>query len=397
MNKHLIRLAAALAAVLAAAAAYPQTPAPPSSSFGHYQVGSDRGEARALEIARTMEAAFALFNDTFHPEAVVPAGGLKVRVFGAKADYDAYLQSLIGETRPDFVYVSYRDLARSELVGFERPAAEFSRSLLHYGLIQYLSILQPTTPLWLAEGAAAYLEASTLQAGRFVWQPNYAWLDALKAQLAGGQSRLSISALLGMDKARAAQEINVFYPAAWGLVHFLAQSPERRYNRLLWDSMSAVQPGASLADNSARVAQRAFAWVDGAALQRDFEAFTLGIRTFSDLLKEGTDNFAAGKLEEAEKSLNAAMALRPDSYTPYYYLGLISYQRKSYAKAAELYSRSLALGIEPALIHYALGVNAFADKKYTDAAAYLGKAKELDPKAYGEKVDSLLKRIEALK
>jgi tetratricopeptide (TPR) repeat protein len=395
MNKHLIRLAAALAAVLAAAAAYPQ--ALPSSSFGHYQVASDRGAARALEIAQIMEAAYALYNETFHPEAAAPAAGLRVRVFAAKADYDAYLQALIGETRPDFVFVSYRDPARSELVGFERPTAEFNRSLLHYGLIQFLSTLQPTTPLWLAEGAAVYLASSTLEAGRFIWQPNYAWLEALKAQFSGGQSRLPISELLVMDKARAAREINVFYPAAWGLVHFLGQSPQQRYNRLLWDSISAVQPGASLAENSVRVAQRAFAWVEGTALQRDFESFILGIRTFSDLVKEGTDNFAAGKLEEAEKSLNAAMGLRPDSFTPYYYLGLISYQRKSYARAAELYSRSLELGIEPALIHYALGVNAFADKKYTDAAAYLKKAKELDAKAYGEKADSLLKRIEALK
>ncbi len=395
MNKHLIRLAAGLAAVLAAAVAYPQ--APPTSSFGHYQVASDRGEARALEIARTMEAAFALFSDTFHPEAATPAAGLRVRIFGAKADYDAYLQGLIGETRPDFVYVSYRDPARSELVGFERPAAELNRSLLHYGLIQFLSVLQPTTPLWLAEGAAAYLEASTLQAGRFVWQANYAWLEALKGQLGGGQARLPITELLAVDKARAAREINTFYPAAWGLVHFLAQSPEKRHNRLLWDSMSAVQPAATLAENSARVVQRAFAWVDGTLLQRDFEAFILAIRTFSDLLKEGTDNFTAGKLEEAEKALSAAMALRPDSYTPYYYLGLISYQRKNYARASELYTRSMELGIEPALIQYALGVNAFADKKYTEAAVYLKKAKELDPKAYGEKADSLLKRIEALK
>ncbi len=119
--------------------------------------------------------------------------------------------------------------------------------------------------------------------------------------------------------------------------------------------------------------------------------------TGADLLKEGTDNFTAGKLEEAEKALSAAMALRPDSYTPYYYLGLISYQRKNYARASELYTRSMELGIEPALIQYALGVNAFADKKYAEAAAYLKKAKELDPKAYGEKADSLLKRIEALK
>jgi hypothetical protein len=395
MNKHLIRLAAALAAVLAAAAGHTQTLA--SATSGHYQVSSDRGEPRAQEIARTMEAAFILFNDTFHLDAAVPATGLKVKVFGAKADYDAYLQGLIGESRPDFVYVSYRDPARSELVGFERPAAELHRSLLHYGLIQFLSALQPTTPLWLAEGTAAYLEGSTIENGVFAWQPNYAWLDSLKRLLAGGQLPLPIADLLVMDKARAAKEIGVFYPTAWGLVHFLAQSPDRRYNRLLWDSIAAVQPGATLAENSARASQRAFAWVEAEGLQRDFSAFILGIKTFNDLLKEGTDHYAASRLDEAEKSLNAASALRPDSYSPYYYLGLISYQRKDYARAAELYNRALELGVEGGLIHYALGVNAFADKKYEQAAAYLKKAKELDPKGYGEKADSLLKRIEALK
>jgi len=395
MNRHLIRLAAMRGVLLAAPAVF--APAPSGSSFGHYQVASDRGEARSLEIARIMEAAYALFSDTFHPEAEAPAGSLRVRVFGAKADFDAYLRGLIGETRPDFVYVSYpRDTARSELVGFERPAAEMNRSLLHHGLIQFLSVLQPTTPLWLAEGTGTYLEASTLEGGRFVWQANYAWLDSLKALLAGGQARLPIAELLLMDKARAAREINAFYPSAWGLVHFLAQSPERRYNRLLWDSMSLVRADASLADNSERVVKRAFAWGDAAALQRDFEAFILGIRTFADLLREGTEHFAAGRLPEAEKSLNAALQLQQDSHA-YYYLGLISYQRKDYAKAGELYQRALELGIEPALIHYALGVNAFADRKYAEASTYLAKAKELDAKAYGEKADSLLKRIEALK
>ena len=395
MNKLTSRVAAlALGAVLAAASAYSQ--ALPSASFGHYQVSSDRGESRALEIARTMEAAFALFSDTFHPEAAAAAGSLRVRVFGVKADYDAYLQGLIGETRPDFVYISYRDPARSELVGFERPAAELSRSLLHYGLIQFLSAHAPGAPLWLAEGMAAYLEASTLQSGRYLWQANYAWLDALKGLLKGG-ARLPIAELLVVDKERAAREINLFYPTAWGLVHFLEESPDKRYNRLLWDSIAALEPAAALADNSARVARLAFAWVDPARLQADFESFVLGLRTYNDLVKEGTDLYAGARLEEAEKAFNAALALRPDSPTPYYYLGLIGYQRKNYAKAAELYGRAQELGIEAALIQYAMGVNAFADKKYDQAAAYLRRAKEQDAKAYGEKADSLLKRIEALK
>jgi tetratricopeptide (TPR) repeat protein len=361
----------------------------------HYQVFAEMGEARSLEITRIMEAALVLYNDLF---GLLPsAQGLRfrVRIFRNKAGYDTYLQGLIGVTRPDFVYVSYRDPARNELVGFERPALELNRSLLHYGLIQFLSILQPTTPLWLAEGAAAYLEASTLQDGRFIWQPNYAWLGILKGQLSGGQARLPISELMILDKARAASEINTFYPMAWGFVHFLLQSRDWKYNRLFSDLISSVRTDATLAENSERVAKRAFAWVREEDMQRDFEAFIMGTKAFTDLLKEGTDYFAASRLDEAEKAMNAALTLQPDSFSAYYYLGLISYQRKNYARADELYHRAMELGIEQALIHYALGVNAFAQKKWDEAATYLKKAKELDPQTYGRKADLILKRIKA--
>jgi tetratricopeptide (TPR) repeat protein len=184
---------------------------------------------------------------------------------------------------------------------------------------------------------------------------------------------------------------------AWGLVQFLAETPVKRYNRLLWDSISALQPALSLSENSERIKQRVFAWADAGKLQADFQTYIFGLRTFNDLSKEGTELFGAGKLDEAEQSFNEARELRPDSYLPFYYLGLIYYQRKNYAKAAEYYGRALELGIEAALINYALGVNAFAEKKYDLASGYLRKAKELDPKAYGEKADALLKRIEALK
>jgi tetratricopeptide (TPR) repeat protein len=242
---------------------------------------------------------------------------------------------------------------------------------------------------------AAYLETSRWQGGGFQQQTNYAWLDSLKALLRGG--RLPLSELLTLDKARAAREINVFYPAAWGLVQFLAESPDKRYNRMLWDSISALQPGLSLEESSARVKARAFDWVEQAKLEKDFSTYILSLKTYGELVREGTDLFNASKLDEAAKAFAAALDLRAESYAPHYYLGLIAYQRKNYPQAAEHYRRAEELGIEAALIQYALGVNAFADKKYDQAAALLKRARELDPKAYGDKVDALLKRIEALK
>lgn len=395
MTKLQLTAAAAVVAALLAAPMFAQES--PGASYGHYRVYTDQGEARALEIAKTMEAALSVFNDQFRFELTGLKYELRVRLFGKRQDFDSYLQGVIGETRPDFVFISYRDPNRSELVGFERPPAELHRSLLHYGLIQFLSSFAPSAPLWLSEGMAAYLEASRLEGGRFGWQLNYAWLDSLKGMLKSGQGRLPLAELLTLDKARAARDIAVFYPTAWGLVQFLAESPDKRYNRLLWDSISALQSGLSLAENSAWVKARAFDWVDAEGLERDFTAYILGLKTFNDLVREGTDLFSAAKLDEAEKTFTAAQALRSDNYTPPYYLGLIAYQRKAYARAAEHYLRAQELGIEGALIQYALGVNAFADKKYEQAAAYLKKSKELNPKAYGDKADALLKRIEALK
>lgn len=393
MKKFQLLAAASLLGLLLAAPLPAQEPS--GVSLGHYRVYAEQGETRALEVARTMEAAFALFNDFFRLEPGGAERVLRVRLFSARADYDAYLKGLIGDTRPDFVFISYRDPNRSELVGYERPMVEMHRSLLHYGLIQYLNAYAPNAPLWLSEGAAAYLEASRWEGGVFQPQTNYAWLEALKTLLRAG--RLPLGELLTLDKARAAREIGVFYPMAWGLVQFLAESPDKGYNRLLWDSISALRPELSLAENSARVKARAFDWAEAGKLEKDFTAYILGLKTYGELVREGTDLYNASKLEEAEKSFAAALGLRADSSTAHYYLGLIAYQRKAYAQAAEHYRRAEALGAEAALIQYALGVSAFADKKYEQAAAFLRKARELNPTAYGEKADALLKRIETLK
>ncbi len=391
---------ALLALLLAAAVALSAQEAPlASSSSEHYQVLTDQGEARAAEIARTMEAALLLFNDLFHFDASALAAKLRVRVFANRKDFDQYLTGLIGQTRGDFVFISYSDPNRSELVAFNRPPAELNASLLHYGLIQFLNAFVPSAPLWLGEGAAAYLEASSFDAGsgRFAWQANLAWLDTLKTALRTGAPATSISELLLFDKERAGREISTFYPAAWGLVHFLAESPVKRYNRLLWDSIASLQGALTLSENSLRIKEHVFFWADAAKLQADFQTYIFALRTFNDLTREATELFGAGKLDEAEESFNDALELRPDSYLPFYYLGLINYQRKDYSKAADYYGRAMQLGIEAALINYALGVNAFAEKKYDQASGFLRKAKELDPKAYGEKADALLKRIEALK
>ena len=54
----------------------------------------------------------------------------------------------------------------------------------------------------------------------------------------------------------------------------------------------------------------------------------------------------------------------------------------------------MELGIEQQLINYALGVNAFADKRYDLAENYLNSAREMDLETYGEKVDSFNTKLD---
>lgn len=371
-----------------------------SWSSKHYRVFTDSNITESMEIARKLEAALLLFNEFLHYDLDQLKLPLRVRVFSRKEAYDSYLDRLISETRSDFVYISYSDPARSELVGFQREEKDFSASLLHYGFIQFLSAFVPNAPLWIEEGMATYLEYSQYDPATegFCWTANYAWLDYLKKILKRVESidKYTLRDLLLIDKERAQENIEIFYPTAWGLVHFLLQSPEKSHNRILWESLDALDGTASLGENSRRVLERAFRWVDLAELQRSFESYSNSVMTFNDLVRQGVEQYGTEDLSAAQASFERALRLRSDNYIPYYYLGLIAYQEKDFDVARDYYRRASDLGIDAGLINYALGVNAFADQRYDQATEFLLKAKKLDPESYGEKTDSLLQRIEIM-
>jgi tetratricopeptide (TPR) repeat protein len=397
------RLIAALSAVLmllCAGQSTGQDQGMNSWSSRHYRVLSDSGATAAMEIARKLEAALSLYNEYLHFDLEALDSPLRVRIFADKADYDGYLNRLIFETRSDFVYISYTDSKRSELVGFQRKEEDFNPSLLHYGFIQFLSAFVPAAPLWIEEGTATYLEYSRYDpmTESFTWKANFAWLDALKKLLASDEisGELTLRDLLLVNKEQAQARIELFYPSAWGLVHFLLQSPEKSHNRIFWESLAALDSGADLQTNSRRVMDRAFRWVDLTKLQQSFEAFVSSLMTFNDLVRLGVDQYGTDELTAARSSFEEALLLRGDNYIPYYYLGLIAYQEKDYDLARTYYGRAEETGIDTALINYALGVNAFADQRYDQAEDYLLKAKQLDAEAYTKKCDSLLQRIEVM-
>jgi tetratricopeptide (TPR) repeat protein len=371
------------------------------SETDHYRVISDSSQSQAEELSRRMEAALTFYNNLFHFDLSLLPTKFNVKIFKDLASFNAYLSSIISQTRTDFVFIAWSDPSKSELLCFPKEDNAFTASLLHQGAVQFLKGFVDNAPLWLREGIATYLDASTYDpsTATFTYHANLAWLDGLKANIRGEnpENTIPFTDLLSFtrDMAQAKQEL--FIEESWGLVQFLLSSQQPEYNRIMWDAVSSLDPHGSLDANSAKVRKRAFSWVADQKLRQDFEAFVLSLKTANDLVREGIDLYTKGELTQAEQSFSNAVALRADSSAGWYYLGLIAYSRKDYPKADDLYMKAFQLGANAATINYALGVNAFAAGKNADAVKYLTFAKGADPSTYAQKVDALLKKIGPVK
>lgn len=360
----------------------------------HYRVYSEISEEHASNTAVKLEALMKTFNSYFRFD---PAGlpvKLKVQIFNTKDRYDEYLTRVIDETRDDFIYLHYSDLNKSELVGYQTEEQSFDISLTHQGFIQYIRSFIPNPPLWMREGFAVYFEKiyydPEFQAA--IYKENLTWLETLKDQSDMG-SLYTVENLLGLDVGTAKSEIENFYPQSWGLVSFLLNTEDKEYNRIMWDAISALEPGNSLAENIDAVYKKAFAWFNSETLNADYASYISERKSFKGLIEDGISKYTLGDYEAAEKSFITAITLEDGNYIPYYYLGLIQYTRKSYELADYYYKTAMDLGFTSALSYYALGVNSYAYNDYDKATEYLSMAKEIDPDNYTAKADEILERI----
>lgn len=364
----------------------------------HYLVYADGGSEVATAVAEGMESALKLYNDLLHFDTSgLAERKLRIRLFSRKADFDAYLTTAIAGARRNYVYIHYSSPEKSELVAFEKAdLRDMVYSMVSQGFIQFLKAYVPDAPLWLQEGTAIYLANCAYRAedGSLAWKPNFSWLETLRRLEASGKL-IPVPELLTMTREQAAQRIDAFYPEAWALVHFLLEADSRSYNRIYWDSVSAMDPAASLAENSAAVASRAFGWEDPLTLSADFRLFVADLKSFNDLVQLGVDSYKANKLSASDQYFTEAMLLDEESYIPYYYLGLIRYAQKKHFDAAQYFENAEKYGADVGLVRYALGVNAYANSQLDEATTYLAEAAERDPAKYGAEVAKIQQRIRA--
>jgi tetratricopeptide (TPR) repeat protein len=367
----------------------------------HYRIYAETTQAQANDVAQRMEAALALYNDIFHFDLSLMPSRLRVRLFKDLDSFNAYLDKVLSQRRSDFVFIAWSDPERSELLCFPKEESAFTASLLHQGCIQFMKAFVDNPPIWLREGVATYLDASTwdARARAFTLKPNLAWLPGLKALIRAETPNVLIpfTDVFVLSRENAQAQMDVFAPQSWGLIQFLLNAPDRAYSRTLWDSLSALEPKATLDENSRRAVARGFSWVTEGELKQDFQTYILGMKTAPDLVKDGMDLYMKSDLAGAEDAFAKSLALEPSSSAAWYYLGLIAYARKDYTTAEDDYLKAFELGANAGIINYALGVNAFAAGKNADAVKYLSFAKQADKAAYGNKVDALMKRIDSTK
>ena len=361
----------------------------------HYRVLSEVGTDQAARTASKLEAMLELYNEYFHFDVDQLEQRFTVRIFEDKEGYDDYLNRVLGETREDFVYLHYGNTSRNELVGYDQEGREYDLSLSHQSFIQFVRTFIDNPPLWLREGFAVFFEQTEYddQFESVLYRENLSWLGRLK-EIVSNDELIPVPQMLSMGVEDARDRIDVFYPQAWGMVSFLVNSEHKDVNRILWDTISALQPEASLSENVERVKQEVLKWVDMDQLSSRFVSYVESRRSFRGLVEEGMDLYDGDEKKQAEELFVKALNLRTDNYIPYYYLGLINYDRDNYELAEFYYNKALDSGSAKALTYYALGVNAYADQRFDEAQDYLEQTLGLNSETYGPKAEQLLSRLE---
>ncbi len=366
-----------------------------SASSRHYAVWSDISTDDATALATTLDGLFGVYNEYFRFDDSTLKSALTVRKFATKDAFDAYLRKVIGETKDDFVYLHYPTVERSELVVFAKDSADdFDASLAHQAFVQFIKAFIAEPPLWIREGFAVFFERTRLdpKTGVVGYADNQAWLETVK--LLQSQSRLyKITDLLVLSADDARAGLDVFYPQSWALVSFFMNSPDRRYNRFIWDAIAHLSPDGTLEQNQNTVRDFFLRWHSEQAAQADFVTFLDGQKTFAELVTSGVRAYGDKDLETAQKAFTQALAKNATSYIPPYYLGLIAYAKGDYVQADDYYKTALELGSDAPITNYALGINAYASRRFDEAKAYLQKASDGDPAKYQAKAGDIITRI----
>ncbi len=365
----------------------------------YYRVYTDTDIKTAEEIASGMDSYLSLFNKYLHFDTDNLPSKLKIRFFKDKKGFDSYLNMTVSRTSGNYVLLQYRDPSKNELVAYMLPDMDTMRKdFIHYGLIQFFKAYVYHPPLWMMSGFAVYFENTPFDedSGTVTFRENYSWIPTLKKAISDGKT-IAIDDLLAMDLPEAEKNLNVFYAQSWAMIDFLLSSKYLDYNRILWDSISALKRDASADENERAVISKAFKWVDKKTFAADFIEYAKSLKTFSELISDGINAYNGKDYSTAEKLFLDSINIDSENEIPYYYLGLIDYAKGDYTAAESFYHSALKYTSDKDRVYYALAVNAFADSRFEDVSFYIDSMSSGGKLKYKDTIKELTERIKEKK
>ncbi len=361
----------------------------------YYRIYTDTDSKTAEDIVSVMDSYLLLFNKYLHFDTADLPGKLKIRLYSNKSDFNSYLKNAVSKTADSYVLLQYRDPSKNELVAYVASDLDKMRKdFIHYGFIQFMKAYIYYPPLWLMNGLAVYFENSSynMEDGTVTFKENLDWVPTLKKAIAEGTT-IPIDRLLLADIPDITDKLSIFYSQSWGMIDFLLSSSYIDYNRVLWDSLSALNKTATADENESAVISKAFTWINKETFATDFISYAKSIHTFSDLITMGTEAYSKKEYKKAQQYFMEALEKDSSREIPYYYLGLIHYALSDYTSAEDYYHTSLKYSEDKDRVYYALAVNAYADSRIDDSKLYIKSISESGLELYKDKISVLEQRI----
>ncbi len=368
---------------------------------GSYQFTYEDRELDIESVGESFMRLHSVFTELCGFDTDPDAHVAKVRILPDRESFNRYLESRIGETRSQYVFLKYEKPELSELVLYpvsdEKDYTAFAGPSLNRQLfLQYLYsyVLEP--PVWLRDGLQAWVENITV-VNQTIQQTKYSpWLETAKSYALDPEKKIPVRSILRAETG--SYEAARLYPLSWALVAFFLQTERAEYQRFLHEIFVVLESTEGYnrrtqEENTRAVYERFDRNQRFSSADEDFVNWITGQKTFTELLNSGVTLYNNGRYRDADRDLRRAAELQQNDPLPVYYLGLSAYAADDYEEARRWYLRALDNGADAATVHWALALAAYAAKDYTGVRPYLKKARELSPSRYAEKAETLLRAM----
>jgi tetratricopeptide (TPR) repeat protein len=236
----------------------------------YFRVRSDMDRNTCIEASKILEESYLAYTLRLRKVPDLERTKFFVYLFSGQSTYQDYAKDL--GTNPRHSAGMYSLLLKQLLIWNLPNRDEMMRTVRHEGFHMYLDRLTDQAPPWFNEGLAEYYETASVVGGK--WTQGQVHTNDLAVLRHPQASIVPLERFIRGDaESFYTGNVGIHYAQAWGLVHFLQHSTKE--NQAIFSRLfDALAAGAS----RRAAIDRAFAGVDLAALQREFEAYIASLR-----------------------------------------------------------------------------------------------------------------------